>query len=220
MSPSDMSNYRILRTIVNAPSCKLMVLEDGLVLKLRPMLVDVDVIVRNMKLASIVTKVPKVYKYGYSGNSAFILMAYVHPAANLQVMFEKYGDVALHSVEPQLWTIVRDLARLGISHNDLYPRNILVDRDWEVVAVLDWDESGPLVTSREYERRVCWEFDTHSWDYIFLANSGDPFGCLDPNPDHVPHVLAPLIRYPPGRTIGPSQRFETYTEGKTCYGRS
>jgi hypothetical protein len=98
---------------------------------------------------------------------------------------------------------VAKLASIGISHNDLYPRNIIVGLGWEVLSVLDWDEAGPLITSREYSRRVCWDFDTHHWDYIFLAHSPDRFDFLDLRLGDNRHVQPPLVRFPPGRVIGP-----------------
>jgi tRNA A-37 threonylcarbamoyl transferase component Bud32 len=100
------------------------------VLKLRPKFVDIVVIVRNMRLASTVIKVPQVYNYGWSGNCTFILMEY--PGANLQVMFKEYGEAALRAVESRLCTIVAKLASIGpgLSHNDLYPRNVIVGQKW------------------------------------------------------------------------------------------
>jgi hypothetical protein len=78
----------------------------------------------------------------------------------------------------------------------------MVGRDWGIVAVLDWDESGPLHLSREYSKRVCWEADTHHWDHIFRAY-GDPFASLDLVDDESIFSHAPLMRSPPGRVIGP-----------------
>jgi len=88
MSPRDMSAYRVEREIYSAPSGRVMVLEGGKILKLRPMYVDVVVIVRNMRRAATVINVPKVYDYGYSGNCAFILMADIYPAACLKVVMK------------------------------------------------------------------------------------------------------------------------------------
>lgn len=202
LSPKDMFNFHPLKTLMNTPSCKVTVLQDGLVLKLRPILVDAELIARNMILAAAVIKVPKVYRYGYSGNCSFILMEYIH-AADLQALMSIFGIAALHKVEKEIRTIIRKLAMIGISHNDLYPRNVLVGLDWKVAAVVDWDESGPLIGSKEYARRVCWDHDIHDWDYIFLGNSIDSFDHLDLRPSPSLYNIPPLIRYPPGRTIGP-----------------
>ena len=202
MSPRDMSVYRVVREIYSAPSGRVMVLEGGKILKLRPMYVDVVVIVRNMRRAATVINVPKVYDYGYSGNCTFILMAHIYPAACLKVVMKGHEGWVFKYLEPQVEMIVRKLAGIGLSHNDLYPRNIMVGRDWDIVAVLDWDESGPLHLSREYSKRVCWNEDTHHWDHIFRAYD-DPFASLDLVHDQNIYLHAPLIRSPPGRVIGP-----------------
>jgi hypothetical protein len=202
MSPRDMSMHQVVREIINTPSGRVLLLAGEQILKLRPIYMDVAVVVRNMRRAATVINVPRVYDYGYSGNCSFILMAYIYPAANLAVMLKDHGEWPLRYVEPQVHMIVRKLAAIGLSHNDLYPRNIMVGRNWEILAVVDWDESGPLNLSREYSRRVCWDFDTHHWDYIFRIY-GDAFASLDLVPDENDHVHAPLIRFPPGRIIGP-----------------
>lgn len=167
-----MSAYRVVREILNASSGRVMVLEGGQILKLRPMYVDVAVIVRNMRRTTTVINVPKVYDYGWSGNCVFIrvLMAHIYPAACLSVVMKGREEWVFRYLEPQVDMIVRKLAEIGLSQNDLYPRNIMVGRDWGIVAVLDWDESGPLHLSREYSKRVCWEADTHHWDHIFRAS--------------------------------------------------
>jgi hypothetical protein len=202
LSPHDMSRYEVLRDVINTPSGRVMLLAGEQVLKLRPVNVDVAIIVRNMRRAATVINVPRVYDYGYSGNCAFILMAYIYPAANLGVMVKEHGEWPIQYVEPQVHTIVRKLAGVGLSHNDLYPRNIMVGRNWEILAVVDWDESGPLDLSREYSRRVCWELDTHHWDYIFRIYD-DAFASLDLVRNQNNHLRPPLIRFPPGRIIGP-----------------
>ena len=213
MSPRDMSQYQIVREILNTPSGRVMVLAGEQILKLRPIYVDVAIVVRNMRHAATVINVPRVYDYGYSGNCSFILMAYIYPAANLGVLLKDHGEWPLRYVEPQVHMIVRKLAAVGLSHNDLYPRNIMVGRDWEILAVVDWDESGPLDLSREYLRRVCWDFDTHHWDYIFRIYD-DAFASLDLVPDDNDHIRAPLIRFPPGRIIGPLA--DEYEFGVIC----
>ena len=40
MSPGDMSRYKVEKTMLNTPSCKVMVLEGGLVLKLWPIFIQ------------------------------------------------------------------------------------------------------------------------------------------------------------------------------------
>jgi hypothetical protein len=125
-------------------------------------------------------------------------------------MFKTYGELALRAVESQLCAIVAKLASIGLSHNDLYPRNVIVGRKWEILAILDWDESGSLITSREYSRRVCWEFDTHDWDYIFRPYCPDSFDFLDLQLNDNLHVQPPLVWFPPGHVVGPLTEDKLY----------
>jgi hypothetical protein len=209
MSSADMAKYRVVEVICDTPSSKVMIVDGGMVLKLRPIRVDVVVIAHHMMLASTVIKVPKVYDFGFSGNCGFILMEHIHPAANLQVMLQNrvaHRHWIMSRVSIEIIVIVRALASVGLSHNDLYPRNILVGRDWEVISVLDWDESGPLESSNEYARRAHQSSNDaidHLWDHIFLQfssySSDRPDNLLDTNM----FGMAPLIRSPPGRIIGP-----------------
>ena len=116
MSPRDMSAYRVVREILNAPSGHVMVLEGGQILKLRPMYVDVAVIVRNMRRAATVINVPKVYDYGWSGNCVFILMAHIYPAACLSAVMKGREEWVFRYLEPQVDMIVRKLAEIGLSY--------------------------------------------------------------------------------------------------------
>ncbi|KIK66877.1 hypothetical protein GYMLUDRAFT_913885 [Collybiopsis luxurians FD-317 M1] len=51
--------------------------------------------------------------------------------------------------------IVREIASLGLSHNDLVPRNMLVDiATANITSIVDWDSCTPLHTGGEYARRV------------------------------------------------------------------
>jgi hypothetical protein len=209
MSPADMAKYQVTEVICDTPSSKVMIVDGVMVLKLRPIRVDVAVIAHHMMLAATVIKVPKVYNFGFSGNCGFILMDYVHPAANLQVMLRNrvaHRHWIMSTVSIEIRAIVRALAGVGLSHNDLYPRNILVGRDWEVVSVLYWDESGPLQSSNEYARRARQSLNDaidHLWDHIFLQFSSYPPDRPDNLLDTNVFGMAPLIRSPPGRIIGP-----------------
>jgi hypothetical protein len=70
--------------------------------------------------------------------------------------------------------------------------------------IVDWDESGSLITSREYARRVLWEFDTHcDWDHIFRPYCPDSYDCLDLQLSDNVYVQPPLVVFPPGRVVGP-----------------
>lgn len=209
MSPADMAKYRITMLIYSTPSGKVMVVNDNMILKLHPIRVDMTVIAHNMMLAATVVNVPKVYDFGISGNCGYILMEYVNSGVSLQTMLQRrrgYWHWILSKVSIEIKMIVRALASVGLSHNDLYPRNILVGLQWEVVSVLDWDESGPLQSSYEYARHArlsSGDPTNHLWDYIFLDSSLYPPTRPENLLNTKKFAKAPLIRSPPGRTIGP-----------------
>jgi len=98
--------------------------------------------------------------------------------------------------------IVHKLAGIGLSHNDLYPQNIMVGQDWDIVAVHHWDESGLLHLSKEYSKQVCWNKDTHHWDRIFHTYD-DLFTSLDLVHDQHIYLHTPLIHSLPGCVISP-----------------
>ena len=72
---------------------------------------------------------------------------------NLDYWISRLGESV--SAEPhvlqQIQNIVRKLAMasIGLSHNDLYPRNVVVNNKWEILAVVYWDVAGPLDVSQE-----------------------------------------------------------------------
>ena len=213
MSPADMAKYQVTSVIYSAPSGKVMVVNDNMILKLRPIRVDMTIIAHNMMLAATVVKVPKVYDFGVSGNCGYILMEYVQSGVSLQTVLKRrrgYWHWILSKVSIEIRTIVRALASVGLSHNDLYPRNILLGLQWEVVSVLDWDESGPLQSSDEYAQRArlpSGDPTNHLWDYIFLESSLPPISLPPTRPENLRNIKkfarAPLIRSPPGCIIGP-----------------
>jgi len=148
------------------------------ILKLHAPSVDVEKISGIMQRAREVVQVPKVYRYGYSGNCAFIMMEFIG-GYNLDYWSSQLGESV--SADPhviqQIQNIVCKLASIGISHNDLYPRNIVVNKKWEILAVVDWDVAGSLDVSQEYIRRKHCNLEPycHDWDFLFLASSPDKF---------------------------------------------
>jgi len=55
-----------------------------------------------------------------------------------------------------------------MSHNDLYPRNIIVGKDMTILAILDWEFSGFCPYYYEYKRRnVIKDYVEVDWDYMF-----------------------------------------------------
>ncbi|KZV80193.1 hypothetical protein EXIGLDRAFT_431227 [Exidia glandulosa HHB12029] len=86
--------------------------------------------------------VPRVRRYGRSGNCAYILSDYVAG--------DGFYDVRLLAKTVPVWIIaarleksafpaVERLQLLDISHNDLHYNNIIMDRYWRIAAVIDWD---------------------------------------------------------------------------------
>jgi serine/threonine protein kinase len=116
---------------------------------------------------------------------------------NLDYWISKLGESG--SADPrvlqQIQNIVRKLASIGISHNDLYPRNIVVNKEWEILAVVDWDVAGPLYVSQEYIRRKHFNLEPycHDWDFLFLASCPDKLITVLDWTDHLPvsrrHVI-------------------------------
>ena len=95
-------------------------------------------------------RVPRVYCYGYSGNCGFIMMEFIG-GYNLDYWISPLDESV--SADPhvlqQIQSIVRKLANIGLSHNDLYPRNVVVNKKWDILAVVYWDVAGPLDVSQE-----------------------------------------------------------------------
>jgi serine/threonine protein kinase len=169
----------------------------GAILKLYPNLVDVSVVVANMNLARTRIPLPEVYDYGYSGNCAYILMQWFPDALTADQYIDMMGCKVPRRMTHQVQQIVAALASVGLSHNDLYPRNLLVDRGWKIVAVIDWDDCTEIGVGGEYARRVAQE-EMHDWDHIFLKHSRDKEGEIILFGTHLYHQ-PPLAQYPLGR---------------------
>jgi hypothetical protein len=174
---------------------------EGKILKLYPNLVDVSVIVSNMNLARTKVPVPRVYDYGYSGNCAYILMEGFLETLTAEHYINMMGCAVPKRLGHQVRQIVADLASVGLSHNDLYPRNLLVNRFWQIITIIDWDDCTGIEVGGEYARRVTERPEMHDWDYIFLKHSLDRTGEILLSGDMPTDVYRqpPLARYPLGR---------------------
>lgn len=168
-----------LHTHPKFPPARVLILGWKRTLKMMSPLVDISSIVSIMRLAATVIPVPQVYEFGFSGNCSYIIMEYV-PGFNLGEIAAQF-PLASHIVAPQVDTIIQKLASVGLSHNDLEPRNILIDSSWRIVSLIDWDLASSSSASTDYSRRV---LDTTSpgWNYFFLRNSGRRGLALDLNP--------------------------------------
>ncbi|KAF9264333.1 hypothetical protein L218DRAFT_958411 [Marasmius fiardii PR-910] len=179
LDPKDMANFSAFDCIRNGPQTSIF-LSDDKVLKIYSYLVDVSQIVANMDLARTKIPVPRVYKHGYSGNSGYILMERVRGYA-LSNVLRHYKCPIPDVITSQIKKIVEDLASLGLCHNDIKPRNIVVSMSGEVLTIVDWDHCMPLIHGGEYIRRViAMEIDpltvTDIWHAFFLAVAADRLG--------------------------------------------
>ncbi|EMD40877.1 hypothetical protein CERSUDRAFT_121512 [Gelatoporia subvermispora B] len=179
VDPALLAPFSKVATLRVTASTVVIALDDQYILKLLVPGHDVYETVAIMSLASTVVPVPRVYQCGYSGNCAFILMEYVDGySLNDFIKFKGENTSRLPSLLRVVDDMVRELACLDISHNDLYPRNIVVDEDLNILALVDWDLAGPWHSSQEYLRRarlgiltpagyLNFEPWTHDWDFIF-----------------------------------------------------
>ncbi|KAL0566075.1 hypothetical protein V5O48_015942 [Marasmius crinis-equi] len=181
MDPDDMTPYATFKTLKNEKSGRIL-MSHLEVLKMYSYLVDVAQIVAYMDRARTKVPVPRVLKWGYSGNCAYILMELVNgwPVDALVLKIQMpFPDILTAQAEQ----IVRDLASVGLSHGDLRPRNIIVDpHTWEVKALVDWDDCKALVNGCEYAMRNLavdiWHPFTMNdkWDVFFLDAAVDKLG--------------------------------------------
>ncbi|CCM05026.1 uncharacterized protein FIBRA_07226 [Fibroporia radiculosa] len=137
---------------------QILFLDDEKVLKMMPLVVDVKKIVDFMRSAGEVVPVPRVFEYRYSGNCSYM------------VMEQRPG-----------YTLGDSSAKHGLSHNDLTPGNILVNDDWSIDAIIDWDRCDTVGRSAEYEKMICRPYDP-DYQHIFLRSSVDRLGSLSLNP--------------------------------------
>ncbi|KAL0569429.1 hypothetical protein V5O48_012533 [Marasmius crinis-equi] len=209
MDPKDMAEFSSFECVKNEKSTRVFLGVDK-VLKTYSYLVDVSKIVANMDLARTKVPVPRVYRYGYSGNCAYILMERAQGYTMSAVLRHRMSGVP-DKVSVQIRKIVEDLASLGLCHNDLKPRNIMVNRRWEIESIIDWDNCTPLIHGGEYTKRVVWAekhnplLITDAWDVLFLSASVDKVGeeLLIEQLDHFWSFTAPLRGTGSGESFGP-----------------
>ncbi|KAL0570070.1 hypothetical protein V5O48_011888 [Marasmius crinis-equi] len=180
MDPADITPYSDFETVQD--SRILVHMSRRRVLKMYSYLVDVAQLVAYMDRARTKVPVPRVHKWGYSGNCAYILMELVYGWPANELALEKqmpYPDILTSQVKQ----IVRDLASVGLSHCDLRPRNIIVDsRTWQIEGLVDWDMCKPLVNGCEYAFRhlecdIWHPFTVNDkWDMFFLDAAVDKLG--------------------------------------------
>jgi len=152
MNPRDIAHYLTIKEISRSHSRATLLVDSDKILKLYSYLVDVSVIVDNMNLARTKVPVPNIYSYGHSGNCAYILMEMVKAAWPLDACVRVNQCPVPSAVTTRIKQIVADLASLGLSHNDLHPRNVMVDRRWKVRSIIDWDDCARLEVGGEYAR--------------------------------------------------------------------
>ncbi|KAF9264334.1 hypothetical protein L218DRAFT_998681 [Marasmius fiardii PR-910] len=139
LDPKDMANFSTFDCIRNGPQTSIF-LSNEKVLKTYSYLVDVSEIVANMELARTKIPVPRVYKHGYSGNSGYILMERVR-GHTLSNALRNYKCPVPNVITSQIKKIIEDLASLSLCHNDIKPRNIVIDLSGDVLAIC---RLGPL----------------------------------------------------------------------------
>ncbi|EPQ57772.1 kinase-like protein, partial [Gloeophyllum trabeum ATCC 11539] len=173
--------YQDIRVMLDWHDSLVLLLDRKYVMKMMSPLFDVNTIVANMERAREVVPVPAIHKYGRSGNCVFIIMDYVNgwQASTLVRYFGPWVEVRL---QDQIDEVIVKLSQVGLSHNDLYPRNVFLDDNWKITGIIDWDYAAPLWASTEYERRSTLNFREKTWHYLFLKHSVDRVGTLGANP--------------------------------------
>ncbi|KAF9060046.1 kinase-like domain-containing protein [Rhodocollybia butyracea] len=167
MDPADLTEFSSVNKVRNFHTRSIYFVDDDKVLKLFSYLVDVSVIVANMDLARTKLPVPRVLRYGRSGNCSYILMERI-PHLSLSIAMKRWGLKYMPwKITAMIDHIVRELASLGLSHNDLVPRNILVDTNGHIVGIVDWDSCTPRYGGHENDM---------DWYHIFLRYSFDRTG--------------------------------------------
>jgi hypothetical protein len=162
-------------------------------------------IVANMNLARTKVPVPEVYDYGYSGNCAYILMERID-AIDAERYINNMKFPVPRRLSRRVREIIADLASLGLSHNDLNPRNIMimVYPYWVVLSIVNWDNCTPIHVAGEYARRVITS-GRHNWDYMFLRHAKDGFAEMVLN-----------VSKHPRRPTSPSRSLPTFTDHWAC----
>lgn len=210
---SLLEGYSDIDLQLEHPGRMIYLLDKRYILKLYTPVIDVDAIVRMMRLASKVVPVPRVHKHGRSGNCCYILMDYVSGKDIFDpAHLENYPLWAIEAkLEYQMQAVVKQLQKAEIWHHDLFSHNVLLDRYFRVAAVIDWDFAREEPCGDEYLRRVADHYRTNNWNYMFarshpfgngfVASPVDGAAPYEPNDPYLPnrvydtnveHVLDPL----------------------------
>lgn len=185
-----LGKYRSIRTInVSANHC-VVLLDEVHILKMMNLAIDVESVVILMRIAEKVVPVPRVLDYGRSGNCGYILMECIR-GYKLSELVAFHGPLAAARMETQIDVVVSRLSRVGICHNGLYPRNVIVDDRWDIVSIFAWDQAEFRCFDGYQRRLYTWFYhssaahpvkgimDIPFWNHIFLKHSHVPFGSMD-----------------------------------------
>ncbi|KAJ3907920.1 kinase-like domain-containing protein [Lentinula edodes] len=181
MDSADLAEFSTIEIFIDYHPRSMYWVDNDKVLKLFSYLIDVSVIVANMDLARTRIPVPRVLRYGQSGNCSYILMERI-PYPNLEVEMQQLGIKSMPwGLTRAIDYIVRELANLGLSHNDLVPRNVLVDNNGMIVSIIDWDPSTQHHRGGEYARKIrelsyFKDVAEEDWYHIFLRYAPDRTG--------------------------------------------
>ncbi|KAJ3933382.1 MAG: kinase-like domain-containing protein [Lentinula lateritia] len=181
MDPHDLAEFSSVEIFRDLHPRAMYWVDEDKVLKLFSYLIDVSVIVANMDLARTRLPVPRVLRYGRSGNCSYILMERI-PHSTLAIEMDQLGmNFMPWQLTQTMDHIVRELADLGLTHNDLVPRNVLVDKNGMISSIIDWDPCTPHHRGGEYARKIRnfdlhWRYGEKEWYHIFLRYSFDRTG--------------------------------------------
>ncbi|KAJ3933386.1 MAG: kinase-like domain-containing protein [Lentinula lateritia] len=181
MDSADLAEFSTVEIFIDYHPRSMYWVDNDKVLKLFSYLIDVSVIVANMDLARTRIPVPRVLRYGQSGNCSYILMERI-PYPNLEFEMQRLSIKSMPwGLTRAIDYIVRELANLGLSHNDLVPRNVLVDNNGMIVSIIDWDPSTQHHRGGEYARKIrelsyFKDVEEEDWYHIFLRYAPDRTG--------------------------------------------
>ncbi|KZT50454.1 hypothetical protein CALCODRAFT_504703 [Calocera cornea HHB12733] len=137
--------------------------EDRFALILTLPELDIERIARNQGRAAKVISTPSVYYYGRTFDCTYMLTDYigVRTVEDYAKDWPK-SDLAIYM--SRIRTIIDRLAAISLSHNDPYPRNIIIDQFSNFLGVVNWEMSDTLDKSPEYQRRAVSHSEPHYWD--------------------------------------------------------
>ncbi|KAJ3907921.1 hypothetical protein F5879DRAFT_450093 [Lentinula edodes] len=168
MDPADLAEFSIVEIFIDYHPRSMCWVDEDKVLKLFSYLVNVSVIVASMDLARTRLPVPRVLRYGRSGNCSYILMERI-PHNNLCTGHVSTGN---------------QIYAMAIDANDRLhmPRNVLVDNNGNISSIIDWDPCTPRHTGGEYARKIrnirnnAMDVGEEAWYHIFLRYAYDRTG--------------------------------------------